>query len=140
MLRRNTTTSYVLGPVLITVFIVANYGLGFAWGPQGHKVIAYIAELNLSPEAKKYIARDFNINNLADVAIWADIIRKKRKNEIKDKTNHLEKIKIKEMKTKKSVKKEKNKENKRIKELENLKKMGIIKSSEFEKLKKDLMK
>ena len=81
MLRRKTIASYFFGPVLITVFIIANYGLVFAWGLQGHKVIAYIAELNLSPEAKKYIAREFNINNLADVAIWADIIRKKRKNE-----------------------------------------------------------
>ena len=81
MIRRNTTASYFFGPVLITVFIIANYGLVFAWGPQGHKVIAYIAELNLSLEAKKYIAREFNINNLADVAIWADITRKKRKNE-----------------------------------------------------------
>ena len=81
MLRRNTTASYFFGPVLITVFIIANYGLVFAWGPQGHKGIAYIAELNLSLEEKKYIARESNINNLADVAIWADIIRKKRKNE-----------------------------------------------------------
>ena len=64
-----------------TVYIVANYGLVFAWGPQGHKVITYIAELNLSPEAKNFIAREFNINNLSDVSIWADIIRKKRKNE-----------------------------------------------------------
>ena len=81
MLRRNTAASYFFGPVLITVYIVANYGLVFAWGHQGHKVIAFIAELNLSPEAKKYIVKEFNINNLADVAIWADIIRKKRKNE-----------------------------------------------------------
>ena len=81
MLRRNTTASYFFGSVLITVFIVANHGLVFAWGAQCQKVIGYIAELNLSPEAKKYIVKEFNINNLADVAIWADIIRKKRKNE-----------------------------------------------------------
>ena len=79
MLRRNTTASYFFEFVLITVFIVANHGLVFAWGPQSHKLIGYIAELNLSPEAKKYIVKEFNINNLADVAIWADIIRKKRK-------------------------------------------------------------
>ena len=77
---------------------------------------------------------------IAEVILKELAQRKKRKNEIKNKTNHLEKIKIKEMKTKKPVEKEKNKENKRIKELENLKKMGIIKASEFEKLKKDLMK
>ena len=81
MLRRNTTASYFFGSVLITVFIVANHGLVFAWGPQSHKVIGYIAEPNLSPEVKKYIVKEFNIKNLADLAIWADIIRKKRKKE-----------------------------------------------------------
>ena len=81
MLRRNTAASYFFGSVLITVFIVANHGLVFAWGPQSHKVIGYIAELNLSPEAKNFIAREFNINNLSDVSIWADIMKKKRKNE-----------------------------------------------------------
>mgnify|MGYP003324557848 FL=1 len=79
MLRRNTAASYFFGSVLITVFIVANHGLVFAWGPQSHKVIGYIAELNLSPEAKKYIVTEFNITNLAEVARWADIIMKKRK-------------------------------------------------------------
>ncbi len=79
MLRRNTTASYFFESVLIAVFIVANHGLVFAWGAQCQKVIGYIAELNLSPEAKIYIVKEFNINNLVDVAIWADIIRKKRK-------------------------------------------------------------
>ena len=76
MLRRKTPASFFIGTVLVAVFLFANSV--FSWGPQGHKVIAHIAELNLSPETKKHIVREFNINNLADVAIWADITRKKR--------------------------------------------------------------
>ena len=65
--------------------------------------------------------------------------RKKRNNDIKNKTNNLNDIKKKEMKIKIPLNKEQDEKNKRIKELENLKKMGIIKIDEFEKLKKDLM-
>jgi len=65
--------------------------------------------------------------------------RKKRNNDIKNKTNNLKDIKKKEMKIKIPLNKEQDEKNKRIKELENLKKMGIIKVGEFEKLKKDLM-
>jgi|TARA_B110000263_G_scaffold221948_1_gene210727 hypothetical protein len=65
--------------------------------------------------------------------------RKKRNNDIKNKTNNLNDIKKKEMKIKIPLNKEQDEKNKRIKELENLKKMGIIKVGEFEKLKKDLM-
>jgi len=65
--------------------------------------------------------------------------RKKRNKDIKNKTNNLKDIKKKEMKIKIPLNKEQDEKNKRIKELENLKKMGIIKVGEFEKLKKDLM-
>jgi len=65
--------------------------------------------------------------------------RKKRKSEINSKENNLKEIKKKEKKTKIPIKKHKNDKIKRIKELENLKKMGIIKANEFDKLKKDLM-
>jgi hypothetical protein len=65
--------------------------------------------------------------------------RKKRNNDIKNKTNNLNDIKKKEMKIIIPLNKEQDEKNKRIKELENLKKMGIIKVGEFEKLKKDLM-
>jgi len=65
--------------------------------------------------------------------------RKKRNNDIKNKTNNLKDNKKKEMKIKIPLNKEQDEKNKRIKELENLKKMGIIKVGEFEKLKKDLM-
>ncbi|RZD38907.1 MAG: hypothetical protein CXT75_00490 [Methanobacteriota archaeon] len=65
--------------------------------------------------------------------------RKKRKNEIDNKQNNLKEIKEKEKKTEIPIDKNTNMKNKRIKELENLKKMGIIKEDEFEKLKNDLI-
>lgn len=65
--------------------------------------------------------------------------RKKRKNEIDNKQNNLKEIKEKEKKTERPIDKDTNMKNKRIKELENLKKMGIIKIDEFEKLKNDLI-
>jgi hypothetical protein len=65
--------------------------------------------------------------------------RKKRKSEINSKENNLKEIKKKEKKTEIPIKKDKNDKIKRIKELENLKKMGIIKANEFDKLKNDLM-
>tara|TARA_B110000263_G_scaffold36812_1_gene28458 strand:- start:844 stop:1161 length:318 start_codon:yes stop_codon:yes gene_type:complete len=65
--------------------------------------------------------------------------RKKRKEKIDNNKNNLKEIKEKEKKIGIPVNKDKNEKMKRIEELENLKKMGIIKVDEFEKLKKDLM-
>ena len=65
--------------------------------------------------------------------------RKKRKSEIDNKQNNLKEIKEKEKKTEIPIDKDANMKNKRIKELENLRKMGIIKVDEFEKLKNDLI-
>ena len=53
-----------------------------AWGPQGHRVIGFIADSHLSPEVKKIIAEKFNINSLANVATWADRTRKKEKKKV----------------------------------------------------------
>ena len=63
----------------------------------------------------------------------------KRKNDIENQRKNLSEIKKKEKKKEIPVNKTQNKKIKRIKELENLKKMGIIKVDEFEKLKKDLI-
>ena len=68
---------------LLIIFLATNFDDAHAWGSQGHRAIGYIAEFNLASETKKYIFEEFNINNLADVAIWSDIIKKKRENEQK---------------------------------------------------------
>jgi nuclease S1 len=66
---------------MVLFLLVANAPESTAWGPQGHLVIGYIADSHLKPEVKELIAEKFNINSLADVAIWADRTRKKRKEE-----------------------------------------------------------
>ncbi len=66
---------------LILILLVVSIQNSAAWGPQGHRVIGFIAESHLQPEAKELILEKFNINSLADVATWADRTRKKRKEE-----------------------------------------------------------
>ena len=66
---------------LILIFLVVNAQSSAAWGPQGHHVIGLIADSHLQPKVKELILKKFNINSLADVAIWADRTREKRKEE-----------------------------------------------------------
>lgn len=66
---------------LVIIFLATNFDNAHGWGPQGHRTIGYIAEFNLASETKKYILEEFNINNLADVANWADKIKQKRRHE-----------------------------------------------------------
>lgn len=66
---------------LVCILFAISVTEAFGWGPQGHRVIGYIAEFHLTPEIKKLIVDEFSINNLANVAIWADNVRKKRKQE-----------------------------------------------------------
>ena len=79
MVRTRKRVRFQLWLVLILLVVNAQYSA--AWGPQGHRVIGFIAERHLQPEVKKLILEKFNINNLADVATWADGVRKKRKEE-----------------------------------------------------------
>lgn len=48
-----------------------------AWGPEGHRIVAIIAQDRLSPDAREIIRKEFSIKNLADVANWADIIKRR---------------------------------------------------------------
>lgn len=66
---------------LIIILLVVSVQDSAAWGPQGHRVIGFIAETHLQSEVKQLILEKFNINSLADVATWADQARKKRKEE-----------------------------------------------------------
>ena len=49
---------------------------GLAWGPVGHRIVGHIAEINLDPQVLKTIREDFNIKHLANVANWADEIKR----------------------------------------------------------------
>ena len=64
---------------LALIILVLNAHDSSAWGPQGHRVIGFIAEDHLQPEVKKIILQKFNIKSLAGVATWADVVRKKKK-------------------------------------------------------------
>jgi hypothetical protein len=58
--------------LLLIVFIAQNT---WAWGPQGHMVVAQVADNNLTPAAKKAVAKHLSNLTLADVANWADQIK-----------------------------------------------------------------
>jgi len=49
-----------------------------AFGPYAHRIIAHIAEGRLTPDVQRRVQSDFSINSLADVADWADTVRKQR--------------------------------------------------------------
>jgi hypothetical protein len=48
---------------------------GWAWGREGHRLTALVAEQFLTPEAKEEISRLLGKESLADVASWADDFR-----------------------------------------------------------------
>jgi len=51
----------------------------FAWGPEGHRLVARIAELELTGKAKTQIAAILGPGqSIADIASWADEIRRSR--------------------------------------------------------------
>lgn len=50
----------------------------WAWGPQGHMIVAQVAENNLSPKARAAVAKILGNQSLADVANWADFIKGKK--------------------------------------------------------------
>jgi hypothetical protein len=65
---------------LIVVFLIPTRV--FAWGSEGHRIVAEIAEQYLEPKAAREIRALLAIENtsaLADVADWADQIRTQRR-------------------------------------------------------------
>lgn len=47
----------------------------FAWGPEGHMIVAQIAEDQLSPRAKTTVAQLLGGQSMASVSNWADTIK-----------------------------------------------------------------
>ena len=64
---------WLLGMALLSVLPLQE---SLAWGPAGHRIASHIAEMNLAPEVRKVILKKFNIKHLANVANWADEIKK----------------------------------------------------------------
>ena len=47
----------------------------FAWGPQGHKLVALVAQDHLTPMARRNVKALLGPETLADVASWPDVYR-----------------------------------------------------------------
>ena len=69
----NRIARYSIGCVLLSILPLQE---GLAWSPAGHRIVGHIAEMNLDSQVQKTIRRDFNINHLANVANWADEIKR----------------------------------------------------------------
>lgn len=63
---------------VLGLLVWAGSGVALAWGPQGHRIIASLAEQQLTPAARKEVARLLAAEpgaTLASVANWADEYR-----------------------------------------------------------------
>lgn len=60
--------------ILLSVFVIQNAN---AWGPDGHMIVAQIAQDQLSPKAQQMIATLLPGKTLAQVSNWADSIKDK---------------------------------------------------------------
>lgn len=49
-----------------------------AWGKDGHRIVGIIAQAHISTTISRKLANNFNINLLADIAPWADKVKKHR--------------------------------------------------------------
>ena len=48
-------------------------GTAFGWGKSGHDAIAYIAECNLTPKARKNIEKYLDGRSIVYYAAWIDV-------------------------------------------------------------------
>ena len=64
-----------LAALLGVLILVAAPPLGFGWGREGHQVIAFIAEQNMTPTALQRAKAILGGASLAEVANWADEYR-----------------------------------------------------------------
>jgi hypothetical protein len=63
----------------LVVLLICSFPItAFAWGPDGHRIVALIATARLSPAAAAQVKAIFGNATLADVANWADDIRQDR--------------------------------------------------------------
>jgi hypothetical protein len=62
----------------IFVFLTLISASSFAWGPEGHRIVADIAETRLTPNARVQVKELLGNDDLPAVAIWADEIKGER--------------------------------------------------------------
>ncbi|MBU1105738.1 MAG: S1/P1 nuclease [Candidatus Riflebacteria bacterium] len=78
-----TRTEWRLWSYGIRLAFVLLFGLGltqtaWAWGETGHRLIARIAEKMITPSTREEIGRILKGKSMAEVALWADQIKKER--------------------------------------------------------------
>jgi hypothetical protein len=61
--------------ILSTALVWALAGQALAWGPEGHSIVAEVAQQRLSPQAAQMVAKLLKGRSLASVASWADDAR-----------------------------------------------------------------
>jgi len=64
------------GALISTLLLCMGVQLGWAWGHEGHRLTALVAEEYLTPAAKAQVAQLLGKETLADAAPWADTYRR----------------------------------------------------------------
>ncbi|MGE3608253.1 MAG: S1/P1 nuclease [Bacteriovoracaceae bacterium] len=59
----------------LALFLMTFNNPAKAWGPEGHMIVGEIAENQLTPAAKKAVAKLLGSSSLAEVSTWADSIK-----------------------------------------------------------------
>jgi len=78
LLKKYLTNSLVI--LFTLIFLVPSIvDRAFAWGPMGHSIIGEIAQSKLLPKTKKIIREQLQTRSLANIANWADHVKKRRK-------------------------------------------------------------
>jgi hypothetical protein len=67
-----------MGKILISVLVFCTATSCFAWGPEGHRLVADIARQRLTPAARRAIIQLLGDDDLAEVSSWADAVRRDR--------------------------------------------------------------
>lgn len=59
-------------PAAVVVCAALLGAVGHAWGPQGHRLVALVADAHLTPAARQTVGTLLDGASLADVSVWAD--------------------------------------------------------------------
>lgn len=63
---------------VIFIFLISLCASSLAWGPEGHRIVADIAEARLNPTARLQVKELLGNDDLAEVSVWADEIKGER--------------------------------------------------------------
>jgi hypothetical protein len=67
--------------IFTTLLLFVSSGC-FAWGPEGHRVVADVAREHLSTAARRAVIQLLGDDDLASVSTWADEVRRERRETI----------------------------------------------------------